>query len=542
MKNVSEFISYQSLETVPYSTFENLMVNPEYAIYCKALISLSLRMCDPLDVIQLLNIETENDFEQVNLALQGVIKLSELFPCTVKEFSKFFTAADFTEEVQFCDSLPQSVTSDRCSSSFPREESINYSEKVRNKVFQALRSIELHIKDLCVTNIQESYELLAPIIRNDVETQVGLVMLTNSYMTVPLIKEIWKYDLNSKEQLIECAGTIAMAKIIEINPFILQELEEVCHVITLPLESISRNKNILENVHDIFESSPAHSEEVVFSNFDTVKKRITAVESYIKKNRDISVESIISTISGDIMTKFMPDTSQLPYITVARRISCPAAVEEAIIMECISGSICSSTLGIKILIEILISLPYEIENVSSYLLEKDFEEENIKKEKILVENISKVCSRMETPSEVVSLQKEIACKMESDMKDAIQSFVVSSETISQTQIESREFLGRFNILENIQAQACLLDLAERLTDSIIVKQILIMDMLENKTFTSHPGFLALKNVLDKWPVQTELVNTYLGESILDVEKIKRYFSVCQNISSCSQFLQERASI
>lgn len=539
---MAEIFSCQCEDNISVRLSENLR-HPEYDVSHKALISLGLRLCEPLDIIQFINSEKETNTgsDLINISLQAVRKCEALFPCTVKEFSQFFTVSDFlSDEAVLHDCLPQCVVKNRLSAAINNEKAVSYSEGVRRKVFHALKTIETHVSDTCMMGIQDAYNMLKPILSNDVETQVGLVVLADNLLAVPLIHEIWSHDFLMNQEVLECAGTIVMAKVVESSPTILKQLIEMCSVTQITEEKIQTQKSILQNVHDCAVLFPSHSEVVTSSDFYLVQKSIKAVHAFVtRKKRDLSVENIIFSILGGNIARFISDTIQMPYITVARRLSCPAVVEQAILLECASEHKSSSLIGMKILGEVMFNLPYEIDNIELFLLEQDFCEANVKKEKLILERISEVQSKIESPSEVVSLSKHISAEVESDMKHAIKDFVFYSQTATETIVDPAEYLARYDLLDNVQGQACLIELAERLSNCIIVKQILIQDMIENKAFAKHPGFCALKKVLEVYPIQVELVDTYLAEDIFKVDKTRKTILLWQQISSYERILQER---
>ena len=127
------------------------------------------------------------------------------------------------------------------------------------------------------------------------------------------------------------------------------------------------------------------------------------------------------------------------------------------------------------------------------------------------------------------------------MKHAVKDFIQNAPTISGKQVSPCEFPDRYNILDNIQGQVCLLGLAERLTNGIIVRQILINEMIENKNFSRLPGFFALKKVLEVYPLQVGVLDIHLAEQFLDEAKTNKIYAIYQLISSCSKIFQEGAS-
>ena len=538
---IAEAFLCQGMENISFMSSENFK-KQDNQNYCNALISLGLRLCEPLNVFRLVRNETENELEQLNLAIKAIKSADAVFPCSVKEFTTFFMAADFSDEkMKKCCSFPLIVPKNRQTTITQQEVVVNYSEAVQSKVAYALENVEAHLKNSCVSNIQEAFSLVKPMIGNDVETQVGLVLLADNFMPVTSIQEIWSQDLVMEQPLIECAGTIVVAKLVVSHPMLLQQLQEISSLQKLNQENVYMLKSILENVCTDFALTSLVSEVVCHSNFDLVKKSIKAAENLVmRKLRDISVESIICSFEGGQISKFTSDIIQMPLITVARRISSPAVLENAILMNYAQENNVPTEIGFKVLYEILLKLPYQVENIESYLFEEDFEEKKIKKEKLLLTEICAEYRKIDI-TEVVSLSQQIFSKFESELKHAVKDFIQNAPTISGKQVSPCEFPDRYNILDNIQGQVCLLGLAERLTNGIIVRQILINEMIENKKISRLPGFFALKKVLEVYPLQVGVLDIYLAEQFLDEAKTNKIYAIYQLISSCSKIFQEGAS-
>jgi hypothetical protein len=515
--------------------------HPDQPVSYKALVTLGLRFCEPLNVMEFIKLESKSYKEKLNLALRAISKCNTIFPLSVQELAYFFRERDFNLESQLSFSVPQSITTSMHSAINGQETLTHNIENIRSKIVSAFKNVENYIQGTVITNIQEAFHLIKPCISSDAEIQVGLVLLAETVLTLPIIEEIWSLDFVKDQPLLDCAGTVLVAKIVECNPMLLQQLTKITSVQILSPDSISnKQKRILENVCSFPTFSGLRSDVIIHSDFDLVKKCIKATQSFvqIKELNDVSVENRICGVANCNINEIDSDNIQMPMITVARRISSPTALENVILLEYSVNKKLPKLVGLHILKEIIINLPYQILDLDLYIHEEDLDETNILKERLVLEEIAAKSCCINAPTEGVSVSGQLFANNERIFKKAVKDFIYNNDAITKSDVPICENMKLYDVFDTIQGQAYLFDMAKKLSDSITVNKILVFETLEKNDIPRFPGLFALKKVLELYPVKVECIEMLINDGLSDSSKVKNFVAVCQQISSCVKTFQE----
>ena len=110
----------------------------------------------------------------------------------------------------------------------------------------------------------------------------------------------------------------------------------------------------------------------MLTNFQAVEKGLTVAKNINLANRcGASSQDIIQFIGSKNMKNFQTDLAQMPFITVARRISNAVTVKKVIVEELSKETSVSSNLGIRVLMNTIESTPYQVSNIEDYLYPTD---------------------------------------------------------------------------------------------------------------------------------------------------------------------------
>ena len=95
------------------------------------------------------------------------------------------------------------------------------------------------------------------------------------------------------------------------------------------------------------------------------------------------------------------------------------------------------------------------------------------------------------------------------------------------------------VLDNIEGQSCLYDLAEKLSNPLAVNLIISNEALKDNDLPQQAGYLALGKVLEHTTLERDAVDVLLAEELCQPEAVNKYLVACQNIARLVKISKEK---
>ena len=288
-------------------------------------------------------------------------------------------------------------------------------------------------------------------------------------------------------------------------------------------------------------TSPLKLEMATLKNYKPVEHGLMAAKNFaIAKRYGANYEDIMKFIENGCINNFESDAVQMPLLTVAKRISNPIFVKNIIIQDQISSLKSSNLVGMKVLLSVISKVAYNIQNIEDFIYITDLLQENITKEKALLTQYAQHLEYHKIGQETSQMFHNIP---EHDFQKAVTDLILNLQLPVSIDIRvALEPSSLDDVLCNIQGQSCLFDIAERLSNSLYVKQIITTEALKHGELPKLPGFLAVRKVLENTHVQHTQVIAMLSDKPVMLEKLNKYISACQSIASMVKISQESLNI
>ena len=178
-------------------------------------------------------------------------------------------------------------------------------------------------------------------------------------------------------------------------------------------------------------------------------------------------------------------------------------------------------------------------NIEDYIFPSDLLHENINKEKSVVAHCSQLVSQVENSHELVKLFNFEFLDYKKELNTALADVVLNLQLAVTTQSKNiYEDCMKHEVLNNVQGQACLYSLAENLSNSLMVRQILTTESLKERFLPEYPGYFALVKVLEKVHVNHKEIQAILTAEPFHSEAVNKYLSVCQTTVKIVKISQE----
>ena len=481
--------------------------------------------------------ETESK-QQANLEHAKQI-LSEFLPSSIQEISCLFLPSDFIpDKITKLKSTLQNISGENIILESFENASENFS--IQQKVRKAIQVVENISKTICSEGINEIYEALCSKISSDEETQIGLLTLSEPLLPSPIIHSVIPCDLYRQDTFYQTMGTFVMASLLVKEHFQSEKTHIIENIAKLTKERFLQHKAVIENITNNLKNTPIMLEMVSMKHYQSIEDCLIAVKNVeVIKRFGANTEEVFKFIENENMERFNMDSVQMPLITVARRISNPLMVNKMIVQELGMGMPIPNLIGLKVLMEVLEKIPYTVGNIDEFLLPSDLLQENIFKEKSLVTNFSRLVETVTGGQELVQMLGQEELNQSRAVSKAVEEIVLNLQLpINLNKHVLLEPNIKHEILNNVQGQACLYNLAEQLSSGLNVNQILTAESLKECSLPKAPGFLALARVLENIHVQYEDVQTLLTDVPYKPDIIQKYLAICQNISEIIKVSQE----
>ena len=498
------------------------------------------RLCEPCFKVHDTVLEKEKIYTVKKSDLQaGKMVLAKLLPCTVGEVSSLFLPSDFNREKNDNFSAVWQITPSVMWHPGVFENVLLTSE-LQNKLERALQTIENCSMNIASHSVNALFESLKPKLDSDPEVQIGLLTLSEEILPLPIIDVIVPMEGSKQSEVIENIGTYAIARLLDHQHFGVQEITKNVCVDSLKQKDMIKNRMLLEGIVSNQCSCPLKFEMTSMKNFLPIEKGLVAAKNItLMKRHGVTTEDIMKYIGHQHNDIFEMNSVQMPFITVARRISSPLIVKKAIIQELNKNFDSSNCIGIKVLLDVIENVAYHVTNIEDYINPSDLLNDNIEKEKIVISQCTQIMSEAGGPEELVQMLSTEETAYHKELNNGVLDLVLKLQLPINNQ-KSIIFEPNMNcdIFNNVEGQSCLYNIAEQLSSSLFVKQIITSEAIRLCVLPSNPGFLALSKVLEKVHVQHENVQTLLAAEPFKPKTIERYLSSCQKITQILKFAQE----
>ena len=479
--------------------------------------------------------ESENSFSPI--LQKGTRNLLQLLPCSIETISHLFHPSDFkqnkvlTKRIQK-QNIPEDVLVGNIF------EFVANDARIVHKVEKALQVFEESAKSVCSHNSSEVMEFLSEHVEKDTETQMGLLILSENFFPVPMIDRIIPADCLQSEEFPQTLGTVVMASLIEREHLSVKEIEKLVSTTDLNQHKIKEEQILIEEIVDNLRTSPLKFEMLSMKNYDPIKRGLRAVKNVITAKRyGASYEGVIKFIENETINFFEVDAVQMPFLTVAKRISNPMLVKNIIIQEQLDCVKTSTLIGMQVLLKVIEKIAYNVSNINDFLYPTDLLQENVLKERALLAQYAQQVESLATGNEIPQMMNinEDQQKFQSAVTDLVLDLQLPVSINNRIIIEPSSL---DEILCNIQGQSCLFDIAERLSNDLFVRQIVTTEALKHGGLPKFPGLFAIRKVLENTHIQQTDVITMLSDQPCKLEKIDRYLAACQSITALVKTTQE----
>lgn len=538
MQKIQECVAY---ETSRPTLMENLGRHSETneSSFENALNTSIIRLCEPCYKINEMPLEQEKSCPVAKLDLQtGKLIYAKLLPCTVGEVASLFLPADFqTSSTQKLNSVWEGIPDAVWQPGM--FEDVVQECMVHKELEKALKTIENCSLNIASHNEEHLFEKLVPKVSSEPNIQIGLLTLSEEYLPLPIVDVIVPMEASKQSKIIENIGTFAMARLVKLQHLEAQDLTETFCVDQLRQERLNENKAVVEEIASNLKICPIKFEMTSFSNFPPVEKGLLAAKNFtLAKKFGVSTEDVVKYMTCQMNHSFEMNSVQMPFLTVARRISNPIIVKKTLIHELSQSFDNTECIGMKVLLNILENSSYEVRNIEDFIAPSDLLHDNIEKENAVVSQCTQLLSTGGY-EEVMQLLDAEKADYIADFKDGVMELVLNLQLPvhhqKNTILDSSKNLEIFN---NIQGQSCLYDMAEQLSSSLFVKHVLTSEAIKSSSFPQTPGYIALSKVLEKVHVQHESVQTLLSSEPFGQNKIEHYTSTCKKIEEILAYAQE----
>ena len=534
--NNLEQTPYQAHTTQPNENFETLQLD-NHELYCNIVLTLALRLCEPIEIEQIVQeYSTSNKYEICTKALRIIKSSLHQKHYNLSDIQSFIHPTDYKPEK--IEKIISIYTNNGKSLESPlRGTSIRVVEP-HISLAQALKAagtIEKSIKsasDQNITFVEESILKIGSL--REPLTQIGLVKMAEPFFPTAILQEIVPTEILKDESYLECIGTYLMIKIMGNTSHNVEELTEYFTVEDFSNHNLENTSRIVASLHANALLEPATKEIAMLTNYEPLEKGIKVMRNIVSNNyAELAINDVIKYFDVRKFQNFDDPQVQMAFISIAKRISNPLIVEDLIGQEIRKEDTNNlPLLGFKILAEVVHSNPYEISNIDNFVLPEDLAPFTTNKEIAFIEN---VYQEMNTPQ--ISRENILISSKEASVEavKAIPNFILECKECRNVSMEVPELItSKFKELDNIPAQAAMLQLASQFASLPVIYDILAMEMLKHENILPVIGAVALQKITELNSIETEDVQTLLQEKGLDSFQRKQSFIIWENVAS---FLQ-----
>ena len=511
-------------------------------VYCSALKTMIQRLSEPIVKEVKTIVEPETIFDKTEESLHsGAVVLNSLLPCSVKEVSSLFLPCDF-EKVNLEDKAVQTRTPS-IEEIYQLFENIKLDEVIIKNVSNALKTIDT-TGLLTIQNSEEkTFEVLSNHLSQDSELQVALLDLAQHHFQIPSVQCFVVAELLKDKNPVETIGTKAFSHIITKNPHVVGLLQTTMSVNMLNKNKLEKKKPALENI--VFELHETMTTEIpVLNDYKLVSTGIKLAKTYpIIQRHGATNQQELQYIFHGLIDDFKTEPIQMPFITVAKRLSHPVRVQKTILEELYHNSSNIDYIGIKVLLKIVEETPLVVENIETYVSPEDFKKDKIKLEKSNIVNCCRLVSAIQSEEQLSLICNTIDNEMKTEVASTIEDLSRKLKFMYKVNSsEKLEWPETFNSnVENLKCQATLFDLSESLASSIYVRNVLLYEGLKNTLSSKTAGQLAFASVMENMAVHCQDTTSLVLNSIFKKDSVKKYLSICQNVSNVVSLAKERSS-
>ncbi len=530
----NEFVTLEEeLTTINDSDNESLS--------CSALKTMIHRLSEPI-VKEVNNIvEHENIFDETEESLHsGAVVLNSLLPCSVKEVSSLFLPCDF-KKTNFEDKAVETKTAS-IKGIYQLFENIKFDEAIIKNVSNALKTIDTDGLLTIQNSEEKTFEVLSNHLGHDSELQVALLDLAKHHFQIPSVQCFVVAELLKDKNPVETIGTKAFSHIIAKNSHVVGTLQPTLSVNILNKSKLEKQKTALENiVLELNETMMA--ETTLLNDYKLVSTGIKLAKTYpIIQRYGTTNQQELQYIFHGLIDDFKAEPIQMPFITVAKRLSHPVKVQKIILEELYHNSSNIDYIGIKVLLKIVEEIPLVVENIETYVSLDDFKKDKIKLEKSNIINCCRLVSAIQSEEQLSLICNTIDNEMKTEVASTIEDLSRKLKFMYKVNSsEKLEWPETFNSnVDNLKCQATLLDLSESLANPIYIRNVLLYEGLKNKLSSKTAGQIAFASVMENMAVHCQDTTSLVLNSIFKNDAVKKYLSICQNVSNVVSIAKGRS--
>lgn len=533
-----EPISCSNIPSMEKTNFLETLKEECLEKYQNAVLSLALRLCEPVQVHNILQIATtESVLEQTEKAVNIIKKQLEKYEISFEEVPKLFCPHDFDSEnrerqnATLNEELNQMAVVDVQDDIELCESKSNLSKivKAAKKLEGALRysssnisDVELNDEVYLIEDIQE------PIL------QAGFIKISKSFFPTAVLNEIIPLDIIKSEQFESQCGTFLMKKIIRNTALTVEDIIKYVKLEDFSTENLNDTSKLISKIQSNVTFSTVGVEVVQSENFEPFMKGVNIVKNLVaQENHGTALHEVVNYLELAKFKNFSTPNVQMAFIRLAKRISNPLDVEEVLIQELEENEKEDQFLGFKVFANIMLKNPYSITNVESFIVSEDLLETTSKRERACIERIqSEMNSPVISEEAVINQRYELHQKRFAQISQYIQEIMDHrNENINV----SEGLISKFSNVDDIQSQAALLGFASQLSSVATVHKTLALEMVKSENVLPFIGSLAVMNLPENIAVESNDVDTYFKELSINAKKQKESFATWENIASFLQY-------
>ena len=506
-----------------------------HELYCNVLLTLALRLCEPVAVSTVLaesqGLASEVQAEQALKVIMSCVEKHGLTYSLVRSIllNKDFTINPLTHAT--AKSVTEKGNFNHTSGTRQQTKEAKQNKDLAEKAMQTIHENLAKEDGVPVESVLELKELKNP------EVQVALVQVAGNFLPLALIQEIVPIDSRDGQEFEETVGTQLIFRLLSSDHHEVEELTACLNTQDFSKEELNKVRGVLRNIHrQSFSFSPPM--EVATVSQKALNKGVAVATNIVMNNEvEMKVIDVVKYFNTRQLEGFDTAEVQMAFLTIAKRISNPHQVEELVVQEILNNDPDQLTLlGFKVLVKIAQMNPYEIQCIDNFVLPSDLAPQTTQQAVAWVEDISQQVVRLQGEERVIHNASD------APLLSLVRSPSVLVEFLNSRQenIESaHQMVERLREVDNIPGQAALLNLACRLTSPTEVYKALSTEILTHEGILPVIGALALSKVAEELSLTKEVVNEITTSTSLDKPLAEMDRLVWQNVASFLQIPQQQ---